>query len=432
MARRINVPGINLELMTEIIKDPSKLEAMHKFIAELRVYPTWEYVKYHTPSEWRAEELWQAFLFLRSNNPIKGIRNHNGKAYTLSQPEVLKRKLHQAYSYMNFSHVTDTPFSGLNEKQQRIYLQRSLQDEAISSSQMEGAVTTRRVAKEMLRTGRAARDDSERMILNNYRTMEKLHQWKDRPLSVELLLEIQSTLTRGVIAEDECGRLRLAKDNIVVEREGTGEVVHVPPPADGLKERLQAIVDFANESSEEGAFYYPIEKAAILHFLIGYEHPFCDGNGRTARACFYWYLMRQGCWIVEFFSISRLLHRQDWRKIYEEAYINTEDTGLDLTYFVLMQVACFIEAAKNFYEFLKRVEQEQKAFRELLSGDLNDRQIRLVGHTHRHPGYIYTAAEHAKWNDISLNTARADLEDLRKKKYFVQKMRGKTKIWISG
>jgi Fic family protein len=47
-------------------------------------------------------------------------------------------------------------------------------EEAITSSQLEGAATTREVAKEMIREGRQPRDRSERMILNNYLTMQRI------------------------------------------------------------------------------------------------------------------------------------------------------------------------------------------------------------------------------------------------------------------
>jgi Fic family protein len=47
------------------------------------------------------------------------------------------------------------------------YVQSSLVEEAITSSQLEGASTTRKVAKEMIRSGREPLDRSERMILNN-------------------------------------------------------------------------------------------------------------------------------------------------------------------------------------------------------------------------------------------------------------------------
>ncbi len=57
-------------------------------------------------------------------------------------------------------------------------IRSSLEEEAITSSQLEGAATTRRVAKEMIRSGRPPRNESERMIVNNFRLMKQSVDWR--------------------------------------------------------------------------------------------------------------------------------------------------------------------------------------------------------------------------------------------------------------
>lgn len=52
---------------------------------------------------------------------------------------------------------------------------------------------------------------------------------------------------------------------------------HVPPASEQLMDCMAALKDcIAQESS------YPV-KAILAHFMLGYIHPFMDGNGRTAR-----------------------------------------------------------------------------------------------------------------------------------------------------
>jgi len=63
------------------------------------------------------------------------------------------------------------------------YLVSSLVEEAITSSQLEGASTTRRVAKELLATGRQPRDRSEQMIVNNYQAMVFAQDLAGHPLT---------------------------------------------------------------------------------------------------------------------------------------------------------------------------------------------------------------------------------------------------------
>src|ERR1700749_3941171 len=76
------------------------------------------------------------------------------------------------------------------------YLFRSIVEEAITSSQLEGASTTRRIAKEMIQEGRAPRTRSERMILNNYEVMRFVRNFIGKPLTPAVVMEMQSILTR--------------------------------------------------------------------------------------------------------------------------------------------------------------------------------------------------------------------------------------------
>ena len=67
------------------------------------------------------------------------------------------------------------------------------------------------------------------------------------------------------------------------------KIYHQPPGHKELPKLMEKICDFAN--SEDDEFVHPIIKGIMLHFLIGYIHPFEDGIGRTARALFYWYVL---------------------------------------------------------------------------------------------------------------------------------------------
>src|SRR4029077_17257472 len=104
---------------------------------------------------------------------------------------------------------------------------------------LEGAATTRAVAKEMLRSGRPPRTRGERMILNNYLTMQKIAEWKERPLDRELVFEMHRMVTEGTLDDPTAaGRFRRADEPVTVQNDITGEVYHRPPPAEELTERL--------------------------------------------------------------------------------------------------------------------------------------------------------------------------------------------------
>src|SRR5262249_46303965 len=156
----------------------------------------------------------------------------------------------------------------------------------------------REVAKEMLRTGRAPATDDERMVLNNYQTMQDIREYKDQPLTKELVFRIHRLITNETLKDPTAaGRFRRDDQHRVVGDE-YGEVFPEPPPAAELEERMAAMCDFANGKTPEG-FIHPVLRAIILHFWLAYDHPFVDGNGRTARALFYWSMLRHNFWLCE-------------------------------------------------------------------------------------------------------------------------------------
>lgn len=292
------------------------------------------------------------------------------------------------------------------------YCVRSLIEEAITSSQIEGAVTTRQVAKDMLRTNRRPSDTSEQMILNNFRTMSMIREWKDLPLSKDLLFEIQRMLTVDTWhGKPAVGRFRKEDEDVVVGPHGTSEIFHTPPPADELDYRLELLCDFANQDSRD-PFIHPVIKAIALHFMIGYDHPFVDGNGRTARAVFYWYMLKQGYWLMEFISISTVINKA--RSKYVKAYLHTETDNSDLTYFLLHHLQVIRKAVAALHAYIDRRTGELTKLEHSLEStrELNHRQRALISHALRHSGQRYTYKWHAKSHGVTHQTARTDLLDL--------------------
>ncbi|MFQ5749299.1 MAG: Fic family protein [Planctomycetota bacterium] len=293
------------------------------------------------------------------------------------------------------------------------YTHKAFFEEAYFSSRLEGADTTRKVALEMLRSGRKPRGRSERMILNNHQALLRLDEWAEEPLTPKLLCEIQGILTRDAIEDPrDCGVFR-KDDEVVVRDLMTGEVVHHPPPHGELPSRVEKICAFAQEGDDDEAYLHPVVRAILLHFQIAYDHPFGDGNGRTARWVFLWSLIRRPeFWWVRFLPVSRMVDRM--RESYYRAFLYAENDDFDATYLIRHQVRCLEGEMQAFARFLRRRldlrEATRHSFR--LDDHLNVRQLALFDHLATHPAAVYTQAEHAAFHGVTLATAGRDLNEL--------------------
>lgn len=312
-----------------------------------------------------------------------------------------------------------------NEATRDRYILTSLFDEAISSSLLEGASTTRQEARELLTSGRKPANRGEQMVWGNYQGMEWVRARRGEPLSVPFLLELHAALCGPSMPVSEVGRLRTAGEQITVQAHGTGEVLHVPPPATELPARLEAVCAFANAGDEDG-FLHPVLRAIALHFALAYEHPFVDGNGRVARAAFYWSLLHSGYWIGEFLSISTVLERAPVQ--YSLSFLHAETDGLDLTYFVLHQLEAIEQSLANLRAWIDRKTSEVKATERLMRGrrDFNHRQRDLLADALRRPGGRYSIETHQRVHGVVYQTARTDLLELAKVGLLEKSKRGRS------
>jgi len=385
-------------------------------------YLHWDELVHRTPPEGLShEEWWSALQLHRMGGREIPLFDRGGQGFRFVQTDSMLEALHRI-DLQSGGRMATSATIGSPEYRDR-YLVSSLIEEAISSSQMEGASTTREVASNMLRDGRKPTNRSERMIVNNFRAMQRIRELRDEALSQDLLFELHRIVTSDTLDDHTAaGRFRRADENVVVA--DADDNIYRPPVAGELPQRLEALCAFANAETP-AYFIHPAVRSILLHFWLAFDHPFVDGNGRTARALFYWSMLHHGYWLFEFISISTILHRS--RKKYDLAFLYTETGGNDLTYFVLHQLDVIAEATRSLERYIARKTQDvQHVERQLKDHDhLNHRQRALLSHALRHPRHRYTIASHRQSHNVTYETARRDLTELAATGLLVQSKVGK-------
>ena len=397
---------------------PDEIQKIFQHVTPLPTgkYLHWEELTHREPPEGVThEQWWNAVRFGRTSlMQLLPLLDKQGQQFKFAAPGPVLIDLH--HIDRDAAGQINTPIGEPIQEDPKRYLMTSLIEEAITSSQLEGASTTRKVAAEMLRIGRKPRDHGETMIFNNYRTMEHIRGLKGEPITPERILELHRMLTDGTLDDPlDAGRLRKTDDVKVVDaRDQT--IVHEPPTHTELRARLERLCAFANTSESSSPFVHPVLRAILLHFMIGYDHPFVDGNGRTARALFYWSMARSGYWLMEYTSISHILRRGPAK--YMRAYLHTETDNNDTTYFLLHQLSTIRRAVIALHKYLARKVREQKEMEKLLYAApklrtrFNHRQVALLTHALKNTGEGYRVDGHQRSHNVVNQTARNDLIDL--------------------
>ena len=397
----------SVQRLGEILRETSMLAAGR--------YLHWDDMRHREPPKGLSlEEWWMGTRMARlSAREIMPFTTGEGLPFSLVHAAPVRQGLHEIDRKLGMSGPRSQVRDLVEGNGRKHLLANSIVEEAIRSSQLEGASTTRRVAREMIRRGRRPKTHGERMILNNYRAMERVGELarRDRGLGRADVFELHRILMDGARDSGMAGRFRRASDEIVVTLVRSDETAHVPSEAGELPARMDQLLAFANDETPE-PWIHPVIRAILLHFMIGYDHPFVDGNGRLARSLFYWSMVRQGYSLARYLAVSGILRNAPAK--YARAYLHTETDGGDLTYFVDYHVGVIIRSVDALSAYVDRKMSDIRAIEDRLRGspEWNHRQVQLLGHALRNPGFRYTVKSHGTSHGVTANTARADLVKL--------------------
>ena len=374
------------------------------------------------PAGVHASDAWAFVKLMRSlNRKATAVPSVAGGHFTYSVTENVMRALHSIDRWAG-GWDAGTAAQMPHDAERERYILSCLLEESIASSQIEGASTTRERAREMLLNAETPRDHSERMILNNYQTMKRIRSLVGEPITPQSLLDLQESMTVDTLRyPEDVGALRTTDDIVVADE--ANRVLYTPPKASEVPGMIQALCDYAN--GEDSQFEHPAIKAIALHFWLALIHPFADGNGRTARALFYLFMLKNDYWLFEYLSISRVILRR--RTQYERAYLYSEMDESDFTYFLLFNLGAIETALEEAREYVERKAAEDAEIQHQVQGDfdLNYRQRSVLSRALKKPGAIFTIQSHATSHGVVRATARTDLLDLCDRGYLVRRKDGR-------
>ena len=390
--------------------DPNIMPVVDKVNAD---YEYWDKAKYKKlPEGFTPQMLWTNVKASRLRSTIPVWNKYGINLCVTSQMQRLCHEFDMKFG--SFWEVEGDSQSA----EKKYYLSSSLMEEAIYSSKMEGASTTRIVAKDMLRKKKSPQNKSQQMIVNNYNTIQYIVEHKEQPLTEELLLTIHRLMTGKTLDNPEdAGRFR-TNDKVVVADMVEGDIIYTPPSFQEIPEFVESLCNFFNNDNPR-TFIHPIIRGIIVHFMLAFMHPFVDGNGRTARALFYWYMLKEGYKLTEYMSISRVIAKS--KANYEKAFRYVENDGNDMGYFVAYNLGALEKSFQQLRDYIQRKQREKRAASSfMMAGNINQRQALILQRLKEEPDTIFTVKDVQEQFSVSSMTARKDLSDLVRQNYMTE------------
>jgi Fic family protein len=366
-------------------------------------------IGFRLPGEFPLPEVWQEIhkeRRLKAEN--LALKDEKGETFWYVNTKPLQAKLHQIDS-----RGKDSLYSYIKPDIENELALDSIIEEAWASNIIEGAFTTRKRAQELVRRNLTPKDKNELMMKNNHQAMT-------------FILENHRIITQNTLDDPEyAGKFR---DDEVFIWDKTNTVIFKPMAQENIQESLNNLVTWVNTHSEED-FIHPILKASIIHFFLVYVHPFFDGNGRTARAIFYSYLLKHKYDFFKYFSISALIAKQ--KEKYYKAIKEVEDYENDLTYFLLYSADVVLKSIDEILDKIAKKYQSDIISKNInLRGvHLNRRQKRLIKILVDQDQKTMTTRRYEKIFKVSYGTARSDLNELSENRLLQKRKLGKGFIY---
>lgn len=242
---------------------------------------------------------------------------------------------------------------------QQQFAKRCLIDEVVLTNSIEGVNSTRRDITEVLENLKT-QDKRKRFsgLVNKYLMLRETNE-----LSIRTCEDIRSIYNELVLKEveeedpdDLPDGLLFRKDSVNVHS-NTQKIIHTGLyPEDKIICYMQKALDFLSDDEVEA-----LERISIFHYLLGYIHPFYNGNGRLSRFISSYLLSKELNSLISY-RLSYTIKENI--QLYYKAFIvcNDEKSRGDLTPFLLSFLEIVSKAIDQLYAALQKRLERLKSF----------------------------------------------------------------------
>ena len=367
-------------------------------------YITRQEVLYRVTPRENIDEFWPQLLEARKKYAVETpLRDKRGNEFWLA----LIPELTASINYVEEIGKHEL-FSLVQGELSHSLILDALLDEAFYSSVIEGAFSTKQRTAELITTQSKPADKSEQMIFNNYTALQYVLESLDKPLDEDMILSIYRLVTKDTLDPGDIVE-RYRNEPVYVCDAGLNKAIYEGPAFSDVPSMMSALIQFIHDDTDG---IHPLIKACILHFTFVYIHPFFDGNGRTARAISYMYLLQRGYSFFKFFSISSIVREQKAK--YYKTIMDAENPEADLTYFVLYYTGMVMDSIKRVLgrfekEFHTKIVQDCMG---KLGVSLSTRQSKSIDSLMKGKKTFLTVEDYTKRFKVAYETGRSDLNRL--------------------
>ncbi len=204
---------------------------------------------------------------------------------------------------------------------------RAREISAYSSTSIEGNPLPLTDVKRIIKNSPENVRDSEKEILNYNKALVELDaliKSGQEIFNTKLILQIQQTITKGLIEDYRCGEIR--QEPVFVNNPKTRQTVYLPPDHQEVDRLLKELFFYLDKNKN---IVDPLILAGIFHKQFVVVHPFVDGNGRTTRLATKVLLAKMGLNTFYLFSFENY-YNQNVSRYFQEVgvlgnYYDIED-----------------------------------------------------------------------------------------------------------